>query len=377
MKSLIYDLSREDWSKWAVKRGFSEARVSKIWESLYKKEAKDFEEIDISKKVINELKEDFYFYSLEAKEVQISSDGTTKFLFKLEDGNLIESVLMKHEFGDSLCITSQVGCNMSCAFCASGQLKKVRNLKASEMVLQVMAVNEYLKNDTKMAENNSKVLETDKMSWNDKISADSKISHIVIMGTGEPFDNYDNVMSFIRMAIDVNGMGIAPRKLTVSTCGVVPKILDFAEEDVNVKLAISFHSPRNEIRNILMPINKKYSVEELVEAIKKYVDITKRRVSIEYILIDGITDTMEDAEKLVSFFKPLGRNVMINLIPYNPVEGSDFKRSTEENKDAFFEYFVNAGIYSLRRKERGKDVDAACGQLRSKYVVRTSGNMND
>jgi 23S rRNA (adenine2503-C2)-methyltransferase len=249
----------------------------------------------------------------------------------------METVLMNHVYGNSLCVTTQVGCNMNCQFCASGMHKKIRNLTTAEIVLQVMTVSNII---------------------------GKRISHIVIMGIGEPFDNYDNVIRFMRIANEPKGLEIGARHISVSTCGLVPKIDDYANEQMQSNLAISLHAPTNEIRNQIMPINKRYPLEVLIPAIKDYIKATNRRVTLEYILLRDLNDTKACANKLADLI--FGMNVYVNLIPYNSVDESGYKRSEEKNINNFYNLLKKYKINATIRREFGKDIEAACGQLRAK-----------
>ncbi len=336
----IYNLTEEDFNSYFVSIGEKTFRSKQMISWLYRKKVEDFSLMsDIKKTVQDKLKEDFYFNSLELITKSVSSDGTTKFLFKLSDDNLIETVLMHQSYGYSLCVTSQIACNMGCAFCASGLKKKIRNLETSEIVLQVLTVEKL---------------------------ANIKIGHIVIMGIGEPFDNYDNVLKFLKIVNHPLGLEIGQRHLTVSTCGIVPKIKEFALNSLQVNLAISLHAPNDEIRNKLMPINKVYNISTLFEVLKEYYSITKRRITIEYILIDKINDSIDNAKELASLLR--GMNVYVNLIPYNEVIENEFRRSKPKNQRLFYDTLKKEGIDVTLRKEQGGDIDAACGQLRSKYL---------
>ena len=259
-----------------------------------------------------------------------------KFLFELSDGNKIEAVLMKHDYGNSLCVSSQVGCNMGCSFCESGRLKKVRNLEVSEMVLQILEVEKIL---------------------------GIRISHLVLMGIGEPFDNYKNVMDFISIINEPKGIDLGARHITVSTCGIVPKILEFMNNGKQVNLAISLHAPNNEIRDKLMKINHAYKIEEVIEAVKKYIEKTKRRVTFEYILLQGVNDSEACAKELARLLK--GINCYVNLIPYNETSHLEYKKSSKEVIDKFYNMLKKEGINVTVRREFGSKISAACGQLRA------------
>lgn len=336
----IYDLSLNDLREYFINKGEKPYRSIQIFEWLYRFEIRSFDQMTNQKKsIIEMMKNDFDLDLLELKERQISSDKTEKFLFELKDGSLIETVLMNHVYGNSLCVTSQVGCNMNCAFCASGMHKKLRNLTTAEIVLQVMSV--------------SKII-------------GKRISHIVIMGIGEPFDNYENVIKFMKIANEPKGLEIGARHISVSTCGLVPKIYDFAKEEMQSNLAISLHAPTNEIRDQIMPVNKAYPLEVLVPAIKDYIKETNRRVTLEYILLRDLNDTKACANKLADLI--FGMNVYVNLIPYNEVKEKPFKRSTPEAMKVFFDTLKKRGINVTLRQEQGHDIDAACGQLRSKKM---------
>lgn len=336
----IYDLTLDDLKKYFISIGLKPFRAIQVYEWLYRFHVRSFDLMtNIKKEVIEHLKQDFEIKLYEVVDHQKSADGTEKFLFRLQDGNLIESVLMRHNYGTSICVTSEVGCNMGCAFCASGMKKKLRNLSAGEMVLQLESVYEVIK---------------------------EKISHIVVMGIGEPFDNYQNVINFLHIVNEPHGLEIGSRHISVSTCGLVPMIYEYAKEDLQSNLAISLHAPNNEIRDQIMPINKAYRIEELVKAISDYSIATNRRVTIEYILIDGLNDSIKCANELADLLH--GLNVYINLIPYNEVKEKPFKRSKKEQMRKFYDTLKKRSMNVTLRLEQGADIDAACGQLRSKHM---------
>lgn len=336
----IYDLTLDDLKKYFISIGLKPFRAIQVYEWLYRFHVRSFDLMtNIKKEVIEHLKQDFEIKLYEVVDHQKSADGTEKFLFRLQDGNLIESVLMRHNYGTSICVTSEVGCNMGCAFCASGMKKKLRNLSAGEMVLQLESVYEVIK---------------------------EKISHIVVMGIGEPFDNYQNVINFLHIVNEPHGLEIGSRHISVSTCGLVPMIYEYAKEDLQSNLAISLHAPNNEIRDQIMPINKAYRIEELVKAISDYIIATNRRVTIEYILIDALNDSIKCANELVDLLH--GLNVYINLIPYNEVKEKPFKRSKKEQMRKFYDTLKKSSMNVTLRLEQGADIDAACGQLRSKHM---------
>ena len=339
----IYSYSLEELTKIMLAMGQSAYRSKQIFSWLYKKRVKSFDEMnDISLSFREELKKNFDFFLPTIDVMEKSKDGTIKCLFKLRDGERVEGVLMHYVYGYSVCVSSQVGCNMSCAFCASGLLKKKRNLTSDEMLGQVLAFDEILRKDG------------------------NHVTHCVVMGTGEPFDNYDNVLSFIRILNSPFALDIGARHITVSTCGVVPSILRFGKEGLQVNLAISLHAPTNELRDKLMPINKAYPLEKLIPAIIQYGnDSNGRRVTFEYILIKGVNDSIEDAKKLERLIRPTFGYV--NLIPYNPVVENGYERADDESVTLFHNYLLSKKVKSTIRKEFGSDIDAACGQLRAKY----------
>ena len=272
----IYNKSFSDLEEYFESIGEKKYKASQVYEWLYGKRVESFDEFtNVKKDVVAKIKEDFSINRLVIEQVEKDVE-VHKYLFELPDGNHIEAVLMMHDYGKSLCISSQVGCNMGCKFCESGRLKKVRNLDASEMVLQVLQIEKEI-ND--------------------------RISHIVIMGIGEPFDNYDNVIKFVEIVNHAKGLQIGSRHITISTCGLVPKIKEFSSLPYQVNLAISLHAATNEVRNKIMPINKVYPIETLIESIKEYINKTNRRVTFEYIMLEGINDSKEDAINLCNLLK--------------------------------------------------------------------------
>ncbi len=341
MKDNIYNYSRTSFEDYFLNIGSPKFRATQLFEALYKQRIREFSEITNFKKEFRiKLEENYYFGDLEIEKEQISEDGTRKYLFRLEDGILIETVLMKHNYGYSVCVTTQAGCNMGCAFCASGLIKKKRNLSTAEIVLQVLKIDNSLRKEG------------------------NRVSHVVVMGIGEPFDNYENVIEFIKVINDDKGLEIGSRHITISTCGIVPKIYQFSELPLQINLAVSLHFPNDEMRSRYMKINKKYSLAELFKALRYYYQKTNRRITFEYILLAGINDSLENAKELVELVR--GMNAYINLIPYN--ETGLFKRSDEKTRRAFFDYLMKNGINAIMRKEQGHDIDAACGQLRLKEM---------
>lgn len=333
----IYDLTIEELENYLLENGEKKYRASQIFEWLYEKRVDSFSLMtNLSKELINKLSKDFSIErpSIEKEEIDVD---VNKYLFKLSDREYIESVLMNHNYGLSLCISSQVGCNMSCSFCESGRLKKRRNLLASEMLLQIMEIEKRI---------------------------NKRISHIVIMGIGEPFDNFDNIVKFITIANHHKGLNIGSRHITVSTCGIIPKIKEFANLPYQVNLAISLHAPNDKLRSRLMPVNKAYPLKDLMEAIKEYIKITNRRVTFEYILLDNINDKDEHAYELCKLIK--GMNAYVNLIPYNENSNILYKRSSKEQIMRFYDIIKKENINVTIRREFGSNISAACGQLRSK-----------
>jgi 23S rRNA (adenine2503-C2)-methyltransferase len=346
MMRSIYSFSLEELTDEMVKLGQSSYRAKQLFLWLYQKNASSFEEMSDISKDFRKILAERYDFSLPTPTItQESADGTVKCLMRLNDGEQVESVLMHYVYGYSVCVTSEVGCNMGCQFCASGLLKVKRKLLANEMLGQVMAFKKYLaKKDPTIT-----------------------VTHVVVMGTGEPFDNYDAVLSFIRILNSPYGLAIGARHITVSTCGVVPGILKFGKEGLQVNLAISLHAPTNELRDKLMPINHAFPLEKLIPAIMQYgKDSGGRRVTYEYILIKGINDSMENARQLFDLIAPTFGYV--NLIPYNPVIENGFERSPDSQVELFHNYLLSKGVKSTIRKEFGSDIDAACGQLRAKYA---------
>ena len=316
-------------------------RARQIYEWLHVKLADSFEEMsNLSLKLRARLDEEYEILPVEMEERQISKlDGTNKFLFRLHDGNMIESVLMKYKHGNSVCISSQAGCRMGCVFCAStiGGLK--RNLMPSEMLGQIYQIQ--------------------------KITGE-RVSNVVIMGTGEPLDNYENFLKFIHMLTDKHGLNISQRNVTVSTCGIVPRMRALAEEKLQITLALSLHGSTQEKRRKLMPVANRYDLQEVLSACDTYFEKTGRRVTFEYSLVHGVNDRDEDAAELAAILKP--RNCHLNLIPVNPVKEKTFVRPSRKNALNFKNKLEKSGINVTIRREMGSDIDGACGQLRRRYV---------
>lgn len=332
----IYDLTTKELEDYFLSINERAFRSTQVYEGLYKKRVSSFDEMtNISKELREKLSNNFSVHKIKLL-VKQEGENVNKYLFELEDGNKIESVLMFHDYGTSICVSSQVGCNMSCAFCESGRLKKVRDLLAYEMVEQILLIEEDIK---------------------------KRITHVVVMGIGEPFDNYDNVMRFVKIINSNKGIDIGSRHITISTCGVIPGIKKFMNEEGQVNLAISLHAPNNELRNKLMKINKAYNLEDLMKTIKEYITKTNRRVTFEYIMLEDINDSKKEAMELVKLLK--GMNCYVNLIPYNETENIGFKRTKQWKILEFYDILKSNKINVTIRKEFGGKVDAACGQLRA------------
>ena len=333
----IYGISLKKLEEYLEGIGEKKFHAKQIFRWLYDKRINSLDEItDMKKDTLNRLKEDFSLEMIKIVKIE-KSDDTSKYLFELSDGEHIEAVLMIHDYGRSVCISSQVGCNMGCAFCESGRRKKVRNLESYEMVEQILLIESEL---------------------------GERISHVVVMGIGEPFDNYDNLIEFIKIINSNYGLSIGARHITVSTCGIVPKIKEFSNLDLQVNLAISLHGPNDEIRNKIMPINKVYPIKELMDSLDDYYSKTNRRLTIEYIMLDGVNDSNECALELSKLLR--GKNCYVNLIPYNETKNIQFKRSKMRQISTFYDILKKNGINVTIRREFGGNISAACGQLRSK-----------
>lgn len=334
----IYSYSIKDLEAYFLSIGEKKFKAAQVFDWLYRKRVETFEEMtNIKKSVLDLLKEKYELKRLEIVDKQSDID-VSKYLFKLNDNEHVEAVLMNHDYGNSICVSTQVGCNMGCTFCESGRRKKVRNLEVYEMVTQILEVEKDL---------------------------GERISHVVLMGIGEPFDNYDNVIKFIDIINSDLGIAIGSRHITISTCGIVPKIKEFTNYDKQVNLAISLHAPNNELRSKIMNINKAYPIEEVIAAVKEYIQVTNRRVTFEYIMLNGVNDTEKCALELCNLLK--GMNCYVNLIPYNETSNIIYKKSSGNNIMKFYDILKKNKIGVTIRKEFGSKVNAACGQLRSKY----------
>lgn len=341
IKLNLLDLTIEELQEELEAIGQEKYRAKQIFQWVHKG-VKDIDEMtNLSKDLRQTLKEVFYIGALKIHRKLVSRiDGTAKYIFGLEDGNVLESVLMQYKHGITACISSQVGCKMGCKFCASAEVGYVRNLSVGEILDQIIS----MQND-----------------------AGKRISNVVIMGVGEPFDNYDNLMKFFKLVNHKDGLNIGYRHISVSTCGLIPQMLKLSEEKIPVTLSISLHAPNDDIREKIMPINKVYAIDKLVEACKIYTEATGRRVTFEYAMIAGINDSKENALELAKRIK--GMLCHVNLIPINPVEGTDFRRSSRQQIEMFRNTLERFGIETTVRRELGSDISAACGQLRRSIVT--------
>ncbi len=337
----IKSLSLNELKQELEDRGEKSFRAKQMYEWMHVKMAEGFDEMtNLGKEFREHCKEWYTYTALKVIQVQESKiDGTRKYLFALADGNVVESVWMKYKHGNSVCISSQVGCRMGCRFCASTLDGLERNLLPSEMLDQIYAITRL---------------------------TGERVSNIVVMGTGEPMDNYDNLVRFLRLITDENGLNISQRNITVSTCGLVPRMRQLAEEHLQITLALSLHATTDEKRKKLMPIANRYSIEELMEACNYYFTCTGRRITFEYSLVGGVNDTDEDARELIALAKPLGCHV--NLIPVNPIKERDFVQSDTRHIQSFKNKLEKNKINVTIRREMGRDIDGACGQLRRRHT---------
>ena len=321
-------------------------RAKQLYQWMHEKLVPSFDEMtNLPKNFREKLKENSTYTSLQIVEVFESGiDGTRKYLFGLDDGNIIESVWMKYHHGNSVCISSQVGCRMGCRFCASTLDGLTRNLSASEMLDQIYRIQAH---------------------------TGERVSNVVVMGSGEPMDNYDNLVRFIRLLSDENGLNISQRNITVSTCGIVPEIRRLAGEGLSITLALSLHAPNDEVRRTLMPIANKYSLKEILPACREYYEKTGRRLTFEYSLVQGVNDNLEEAKRLTELIK--NEQGHVNLIPVNPIKEREYRQSGREAIEKFRGYLETHGINVTVRREMGRDIGGACGQLRKSYLSQEKG----
>ena len=339
----IKSMTIEELKNWMTEIGEKPFRARQVYSWMHEHLVTSWEEMTNVPKSLKEKGQQYPITALKVVDEQVSAlDGTRKYLFGLEDGNVIESVLMRYKHGNSVCISSQVGCRMGCRFCASTLGGLTRNLRPSEMLDQIYRIQSITK---------------------------ERVSNVVVMGTGEPLDNYENLLRFIHILTGEGGLNISQRNLTVSTCGLVPRIYDLAEEKLQMTLALSLHAPNDEKRRELMPIARKYSIEEILEACRNYFRKTGRRITFEYSLVAGVNDGDEDARELTEKIK--GLNCHVNLIPVNPIKERSYVRSTRTAVDNFKNKLEKCGINVTIRREMGSDIDGACGQLRKSYIDKT------
>lgn len=336
----ILDFNLEKLKQWMKENKESEFRAKQIFDWIYKN-IWDFDQMtNIPKNTREKLKNSFYIEIPEVVHMYKSKlDDTFKFLYKYKDGNIIESVVMKYKHGNSICVSTQIGCRMGCKFCASTLEGIVRNLSSGEILAQVLKSQEQI---------------------------GERISNIVLMGSGEPLDNYDNVMEFLNSVNAECGLNIGQRHITLSTCGIVPKIIELADKNMQITLAISLHAPSDELRKTMMPVAHKYSIDEVIKACKYYISKTNRRITFEYALVNGVNDTRECGFQLIQLLK--GILCHVNLIPVNEVKEREFKKSSSNNVKDFYEMLSSHGIETTIRREMGSDINAACGQLRRSYL---------
>lgn len=335
----LYGQTLENLEKYFESIGEKKFKATQVFEWIYQKREEKIENFsNIKKEIRTQLEQDFKMDIPKIIKREIDID-VEKFLFNLSDDEKIEAVLMRHNYGLSVCVSSQVGCNMGCKFCESGRLKKVRNLETYEMVGQILAIEKEIK---------------------------ERISSVVIMGIGEPLDNYENVIDFIKIINHPKGIAIGSRHITLSTCGIIPKIKLLSDFPLQINLAISLHAPNDELRSKIMPINKAYPLKEVIEAVKEYSKKTNRRVTIEYILLKNVNDSIAHAHELATLLR--GMNAYVNLIPYNETNHIEFKKSEKKSIDAFYQTLQKEKINVTVRREFGSKISAACGQLRSKEV---------
>ena len=342
----LKSLNLEQLTEELLSIGEKKFRAKQVYSWIHEKLVDSFDEMtNLSKDLREKLKENYTLNSLDAVAVQTSKiDGTQKYLFRLQDGHVVESVLMRYHHGNSVCISSQVGCLMGCRFCASTIGGKVRDLAPSEMLGQIYKIQ--------------------------KLSQE-RVHNVVVMGTGEPLDNYENLVQFIKTLTDENGLNISQRNLTVSTCGIVPKIRQLAEEKFQMTLALSLHATTQEKRKQLMPIANKYDLKEVLDACHYYYEQTGRRITFEYSLVGGVNDTKQDAEELTKLIGKFPCHV--NLIPVNPIKERDFVQPNKQECQAFRNKLEKNGINVTIRREMGRDIDGACGQLRKSYLDQEKG----
>ena len=336
----IKDYNLDELKQEITQLGEKPFRAEQIFKWLFVDKVKSFDEMtNLSLELREKLKQNYDICNFSIVKKLESKDGTKKYLFGLNDGNAIESVLMQYHFGKTVCVSSQIGCKMGCKFCASTGIPFVRNLTSGEIVEQILAIEQ------------------------------DKISNVVFMGIGEPFDNYDNVINAIKILNNQKGLNIGARHISISTSGIVPKIYRFADENVQCTLSISLHSANNKTRSSMMPVNDAYNIEELIKACKYYIEKTNKRISFEYALAKDNNDNQKDADELINLLK--GMLCHVNLIPINKIENGKYIKSSNENIIRFRDYLNSKGITATIRRELGSDIEAACGQLRRKNLDKS------
>ena len=345
----IYNFTLEELENYLIENGFKKFNATQLIEWIYEKKIYDFDKMtNLSKKLIEFLKQNVIIEKLNVVKTE-RSKLANKYLIELSDSNKIECVLMNHDYGYSLCVSSQVGCNMGCSFCESGRLKKVRDLQLNELIGQIICVQEY---------------------------ENIRIDSVVVMGIGEPFDNFENIKRFISVVTHNKMIGIGQRHLTISTCGLVPKIRELAELNLQITLAISLHAPNDDIRKTIMPIANKHSIEELLSACEYYFKKTGRRITFEYSLINGVNDSLKEAKELAERIKHINGS-HVNLIPINPIKERTFKQGTQEEISEFKKLLEKYKINVTIRREMGRDIQGACGQLRKSYSEQETGTNDE
>ena len=338
----IYDFTLPETEAMLAAYGQKPYRAKQLYNWLYRKRALSFEMMsDLPASLQEALAKEFFIMPVKLLDKQVAKDLTAKYLFELSDGSTVETVLMHFSFGKSVCVTTQVGCNMGCKFCASGLLKKKRDLTAGEIVGQIMFIQKELD------------------------AVNERVDNVVVMGTGEPFDNYDNVLNFCAVINSDHGLSIGARHITISTCGIVPAIRRFAGEHYQYNLAVSLHAPNDELRRELMPIDRAYPLDELMKALKEYSEGNHRRLTFEYILLKDVNDSDAHAKQLADLIR--GMNAYVNLIPYNEVSENGYHTSSERRALQFYDVIMKNGVKATLRSRHGDDIDAACGQLRARH----------
>lgn len=372
-KTDLKNLTLSTLERFLQGQGKERFRALQVFKWIYQQDAHGFDEMtNISKALRMELAETACISNLEPEAVEEGSDGTRKYLFSLADGNSVESVLIPIEGRNTLCISSQVGCAMACEFCLTGTFKLTRNLTTAEIVNQIMAVKrDLIRNPPLVAAGAGTGLESfDDSDDNDAEQQDSPsaIRNIVLMGMGEPLHNLDNVIPAIQIMIDGNGLQLSNRRVTVSTCGLVPEMARLGREIPNVNLAVSLNATTDELRDRIMPVNRKYPLRVLLKACKEFPLPGRRKVTFEYVMLGGINDTLDDAKRLLKLISDIPNKV--NLIPFNEHEGCGFKAPTRAAIDAFHKYLIDRHVTVITRDSRGGDISAACGQLKGKLAKK-------